>query len=128
METIKHVRLKKEQLRKEKGGAVRQAQQNQQELANMQDLLADLDKMVQDLSLTNLKTVNEEQLYVNLLFNHNLKNVIHTKKKKKRKGLAMATVAFSHFYKIPLVPKVSKFIFYNISSSLLALSSQKSFW
>ena len=25
----------------------------------------------------------------------------------------MATVAFSHFYKIPLVPKVTKFIFYN---------------
>ena len=36
----------------------------------------------------------------------------------------MATVAFSHFYKIPLVPKVTKFIFYNISSSLLTLSSQ----
>ena len=26
----------------------------------------------------------------------------------------MATVAFSHFYKISLVPKVTKFIFYNI--------------
>ena len=37
------------------------------------------------------------------------------------------TVAFSHFYKIPLVPKVTKFIFYNISSSLLTLSSQKMF-
>ena len=37
----------------------------------------------------------------------------------------MDTVAFSHFYKIPLVPKVTKFIFYNISSSLLILSFQK---
>ena len=44
------------------------------------------------------------------------------------KGLAMATVAFSHFYKIPLVPKVTKFIFYNISSSLLMLLSQKKIW
>ena len=40
----------------------------------------------------------------------------------------MATVAFSHFYKIPLVPKVTKFIFYNISSCLLTLSSQNFFW
>ena len=28
------------------------------------------------------------------------------------KGLAMAIVAFSHFYKILLVPKVTKYIFY----------------
>ena len=46
----------------------------------------------------------------------------------KIKGLAMATVAFSHFYKIHLVPKVTKFTFYNISSSLLTLSSHKCFW
>ena len=39
----------------------------------------------------------------------------------------MSTVAFSHFYKIPLVPKVTKFIFYNISSSLLTVSSLKFF-
>ena len=38
------------------------------------------------------------------------------------KGLAMATVAFSHFYKIPLVPKVTKSTFYSISSSLLMIS------
>ena len=44
------------------------------------------------------------------------------------KGLAMLTVAFSHFFKIPLVPKVTKFIFYNISSPLLMLSTQKLFW
>ena len=44
------------------------------------------------------------------------------------KTLIMVTAltdAFSHFYKIPLVPKVTKFIFYNISSSLL---TQKPFW
>ena len=39
----------------------------------------------------------------------------------------MATVAFSHFYKISLVPKVTKFIFYNISSSPSTLSTQKCF-
>ena len=43
-------------------------------------------------------------------------------------GPAMATVVFSHFYKIPLVPKVTKCIFYNISSSLLMLSDQNFFW
>ena len=41
----------------------------------------------------------------------------------RKKCLAMATVPFSHFYKIPFFPKVTKFIFYNTSSSLLTLSS-----
>ena len=42
----------------------------------------------------------------------------------------MATVACSHFYKILLVPKfkVTKFIFYDIFSSLLTLSSQNVFF
>ena len=44
-----------------------------------------------------------------------------------KKGLVIATVAFSHFYKIPLVPKVTKFIFYNMSSSLLTLSPKHFF-
>ena len=40
----------------------------------------------------------------------------------------MATVAFSHFYKIPLVPKVTKFLFYNILSSeknIFSMGNQK---
>ena len=40
-------------------------------------------------------------------------------------GLTMAAVAFSHFYKIPLAPKVTKFIFHNIYSSLLTPSSRE---